>query len=500
MLNLTTFNIRSNSIEKVSHDLSFKLKDVKVLSFKLISNNHIAILSAAKVGAKVLPQVTIWDNRYGTLQSTIDIDMVTLSDKLNRSQGSLNGFYDASGYFLTISIASLTSSIVNTTHLLLPVTLEPITLKSVLGKLANKSEVTYPLVTLEYTEIPRISQSCMELNDLNRDMLSKLLKQKETVKFETVFKEWVCSNLEILSKQTKNSKGHQGKNWVDASAFSVSQSQIKAIAVACFATDSGLWPRNVIKYCLKNKLFYSKMLTYSLVESIISRNDAELLWIAIHNLLDISENEWSIIIRYILGLSTTLEFDKFSSKNVTDKMDESHPDDALSSGQDYICSLAFSSPKNHHLLARALSSLEANEMEKLLNWIRQIIIMKDERFMWWAWGGIGTSFSQEKLKILFNKRQMAIEALSLIIDSNLVLVSTSPSLLEIFQDIRLHINQECNFASHIQKRLFGMLKQFKKETPSFSEQNKSVGGRRWDRMVNDLHDNTGRYCVEVLKF
>jgi hypothetical protein len=500
MLNLTTFNIRSNSIDKVSHDLSLKLKDAKVLSFKLISNNHIAVLSVVKVGKKVMPQVTIWDNRYGTLQATIDIDMITLPDKFNRSQGSLNGFYDASGYFLTISLSSLSSSMVNTTHLLLPITLEPISLKSVIGKLANKSEVAYPLATLEYTEIPRFSKDCMDLNDLNKTMLSKLVIQNETEQFESAFGEWVNSNLEILSVQSKHSKNIHGKAWVDASAISVSQSQIKAIANACFDTESDLWPRNVIKYCLRNHIFYSQILEFSLIERIISKDDLELLWIAIHNLLDISEREWSIIIRYVLGLSSTLEFDKLFSKKAADKINNSLKEGSLSPGQDYICSLAFSSPKNNHLWSRALSSLEVNEMEKLLDWIGQIIIMKDERFMWWAWGEVGTDLPQKKLNSLFKRRNMAIEALSFLVDSNLVLVSTSPRLLEILTEIRLHINQECNFASYFQKRLFGMLKQFKKETPFPLEQNKSMGGRRWHRMVSDLYDNTGRYCVEVLKF
>jgi hypothetical protein len=386
---------------------------------------------------------------------------------------------------------------VNTTHLLLPVTLEPISLKSVIGKLAYKSEVAYPLATLEYAEVPRFSKNCMDLNDLNGAMLSKLLMQNETDQFESVFGEWINSNLAILSKENKHSNSNA---WVDASAISVSQSQIKAIADACFNAKSDIWPRNVIKYCLRNHIFYSKMLESSLIERIIRKNDLELLWIAIHNLLDISESEWSIIIRYILGLSSALEFDKLASKNATDKIDNSLTEGTLSPGQDYICSLAFSSPKNHHLWSRALSCLEVNEMEKLLNWISEIIVMKDERFMWWAWGGVGTDLPQKKLNRLFKRRNMAIEALSFLVDSNLVLVSTSPRILEILKEIRLHINQECNFASYFQKRIFGMLKQFKKETPHPVEQNKSMGGRRWHRMVNDLYDNTGRYCVEVLKF
>lgn len=495
---VSTFNIRSNSIDKVSHDLSFKLKESKPLCLKLISYNHVAVLCATKIGTKVVPQVLIWDNRYGTLQSVKDIDMITLPDKLNRSQGYLNGFYDASGYFLTVSLSHLSSSIVNTAHLLLPINLEPISLKSVLGKLANTCEASSPIATLQFDLLPSLSQASTELNILNQNMLTKLLEQKTSDKFEMVFKEWVCSNLDLFSKQTEVSKMDQEKNWVEKPAFVVSQNQLKEIATACYDDEVGLWPRSVIKYCLRNRLFYSSMIKSSLVKNIVGKADAELLWLAIHNLLDISENEWTFIVRYILGVENTVEFDQLASCNVNIEKQKSEAG-SLSCGQDYICALAFSAPRNHHLMVRALTSLDVTEMEKLLQWVFQIISMKDERFMWWIWGSIGTDLPQEKLDILFKRRKIAIDTLSLLVDSNVVLFSTSPKLLELLQEIRTHINRECNFASNFQMRIFGMLKQFKKETLAPIYQNKSAGGRRWKRMVQDLHDNTGSYCVEVLK-
>ena len=63
----------------------------------------------------------------------------------------------------------------------------------------------------------------------------------------------------------------------------------------------------------------------------------------------------------------------------------------------------------------------------------------------------------------------------------------------------MHVKRECEFASQFQNRIFGMLKQFRKEVDAPLGQKKSAGGRRWQKMLNQLHDNSGSYCVEVLK-
>ena len=385
--------------------MSSKLKGAKLLSFKLITNNHIAILSVVRSGGRAMAQVSVWDNRFGTLQSIVNIDMITLPEKFNRTQGFLNGFYDASGYFLTISLSCLGSSAVEISHLLLPVKVEPISLKSVLGKLTSKSQVSCQIAALHFknNETPFLSQNCIELNNLNADKLTLLLAQKSLDKFEDVFKKWVCSNLELLSKHKNISIP---VNLDNKHAFLVSQKQIKEIAAACLDNQMGMWPRSVIKYCLENHLFHSNIIDSGLVEKIIKNNDIELLWVAIHNLLDISENDWSRMIRYVLALKDTMELDALVSKTIENEVINAHLGVCLSHGQEYVCNLAFNAPRNYHLMIRALSHLEENEVEKLLNWICQIVQMKDERFMWWAWGAVGTNLSQTSLQNLFKRRQV----------------------------------------------------------------------------------------------
>ena len=387
----------------MAHDFSAKLDGAKFLSLKLIANNHLSILCAVTKTDKVIPQISIWDNRFGTLQSEIDIDTITLHDKLNRTQGLLNGFYDESGYFLTLSLSKLTSSTVNTMHLLFPMKIQKISVKSSLGKLAKSSQIANALAELKIDDPSSLSQDCLDLNALNGEYHACLTENVTKDKFEYYFRMWLESNTDFVSK-TKRKVSNQGASlhWTDRPAMSISQIQMKDIARACFENSVGLWPRNVIKYCLNNGMLFSAILDSSLIEKIISKDDIELLWIAAHKLLDISENDLSLILKYVLGISDTKELDMRISNDQSIEIGEAQ---GLSCGQEYICHLVLNAPRNNHLMIRALSILQVEEVEKLLIWIWQVVSMEDERFMWWIWDGIGSDKSREKLDGQFQQRK-----------------------------------------------------------------------------------------------
>ena len=386
-------------------------------------------------------------------------------------------------------------------------------LKSILGRLRQTD--VFP-VTSEGT--------AKEIEDFDRFHMDSLLKQTSVNAFEADFMKWIAARVRLTrSLDEKFPTREVNESWSSLPITQLSHSILIQLSAKCFDSPATFWPSNVVAYLIKTNMLYSNIVPEGVIKTVIQKKSYQLLALACKHLVDISESDWVSIMASVLELKETTALDraakgKWIASSISKKEDghEKAESIKMSVGQEYFLFQAFSSPRNDQFMVDALRKLDPTNVERLLSWLATILApdsSSDKANMWWMWGGENTKDSQQTVFDLELKKwnmvsylwignshsEKALDALALIVDAHMVSIIVSPPLVSLLKRIQTQIDQESDFFGFFHSRVYGLLKPFTNEKQKKRDQDRPGKGQRWRRMMNDIQDDTGSYCIEVLR-
>ncbi|KAI8851161.1 hypothetical protein BC829DRAFT_127863 [Chytridium lagenaria] len=531
-----------------------------------IESSYVAIVGPRYRGKYIEEVLTLWDIKYGTLQAerilnTKDPELAS-TDVLStiESKASNGRVFDirvttstALGPTLVVSISDIEEvqpiTFSSFTHLI-PYYSTEITLLSALGKMQgtafsvdniNDAELKISKDSKGLVSIANINgddephlwlSNLLDMEKFDRDTIMNLLNPtatKTAADFEAALLQW-------LVKKTSN----------DATSFAtlpfveIAQPVMQAFLLRILAKPSAFWPSQALRYLIRTGRATAHVdplnresASSNLIRAVLDRDDLETLAAVLEPGMvpDLSEMDLVSILKYVCATQADGEaksalqlqrrvvaMDKavkaMMPKPAKDPKSKSTVEEVVV-GRNWYFEKIFTMPKNDIHMSRAMKVLRVEDLEILVEWAKSLVV-KDEREtlyhlnkkaeveelqreerkpLWWLWPA-------ENAHALHY--DMALDVLTLIIDSNLSAVLLSASLQERFEGLAEVLNVDMKVMSLLERRLKESLVPF--NAPPKKQKKKVEGAdkedqhrQRWKRMVADVHDGVGKYSMEVFK-
>ncbi|KAJ3214382.1 hypothetical protein HDU67_001715 [Dinochytrium kinnereticum] len=297
----------------------------------------------------------------------------------------------------------------------------------------------------------------------------------------------------------------------------------------------------------------------NLIRSIIEKDDLETLAMALEPGLipDLSETDLVTVLRYVCATqedskSKVLDhlhrrivaMDRLAKSSIQAKLKRSKTKDGkklkkihekewmvvpgaeeVRLGRCWFFEKIFSMPRNDVHMSRAMKVLRVEDLEVIVVWAKALVMTdcREKRFrvgekrekeetavdngegdeetiegrkpLWWLW--------PEKKSKHAMRYDLALDVLSLIMDSNLSSVLLSPSLQERFEGLSEAVSVDLRMLSLLQRKLKESLVAFGSSEKAAETKASAKAGKekraRWKRMVAGVQDGVGKYALEVLK-
>ncbi|KAH9257173.1 hypothetical protein BASA83_004987 [Batrachochytrium salamandrivorans] len=549
------------------------------VSIAILSEHHIAILSQKGQ----LDTVSIWETKYGSLQTEANLNEVDTETSMRGTRVLSLAICDtpAIGKAMIALVSNSSSSIVSTTAYILPYHCAPVTLLSAIGRCSNAPEfkdhgrphLVTPLATIVATLPPttygKIGSKSNRSGDVRLDdwvsqvkskeassaqFLIKLADKKQTPTasiFHDVFSQWIAN-----TNESENLMDVSGRLAMLPSG-GLSHAAVTIIANRCFEDPSKFWPRTVVEQLIVSGALTSQSVGgEGLIPALILKLDYDLIDQALRRVCDISEIEYVHLLRNICATDPATsskrlaameafmkrrKANKKRSKTGTDQdtvtsdpsmeVTTTTPNArsnatplAITKGQRYFFKGVFLAARNDLRMVKALRSLGVQELEVLVVFLSQILcpefsadldVESDQFPLWWLW----TDDSKKEQKA-YDQWLMAVDALALLIDSNLSTLILSTEISPQIEHLQSIVKRDLRLLQLYESRLRGPLTGLSQERSSHEhsssmlpdnnpmntltdEQNikgsERIHGARWKRLLDHVQSGTGDYSVEVLK-
>ncbi|KAH6567569.1 hypothetical protein BASA62_006040 [Batrachochytrium salamandrivorans] len=458
----------------------------------------------------------------------------------------------AIGKAMIALVSNSSSSIVSTTAYILPYHCAPVTLLSAIGRCSNAPEfkdhgrphLITPLATIVATLPPttygKIGSKSNKSGDVRLDdwvsqvkskeassaqFLIKLADKKQTPTasiFHDVFSQWIANTNEF-----ENLMDVSGRLAMLPSG-GLSHAAVTIIANRCFEDPSKFWPRTVVEQLIVSGALTSQSVGgEGLIPALILKLDYDLIDQALRRVCDISEIEYVHLLRNICATDPATSSKRLAAMEAfmkRRKANKKRSKTAITKGQRYFFKGVFLAARNDLRMVKALRSLGVQELEVLVVFLSQILcpefsadldVESDQFPLWWLW----TDDSKKEQKA-YDQWLMAVDALALLIDSNLSTLILSTEISPQIEHLQSIVKRDLRLLQLYESRLRGPLTGLSQERSSHEhsssmlpdnnsmntltdEQNikgsERIHGARWKRLLDHVQSGTGDYSVEVLK-
>ncbi|KAH6588339.1 hypothetical protein BASA61_005982 [Batrachochytrium salamandrivorans] len=518
------------------------------VSIAILSEHHIAILSQKGQ----LDTVSIWETKYGSLQTEANLNEVDTETSMRGTRVLSLAICDtpAIGKAMIALVSNSSSSIIMVAHTLVTplativATLPPTTY----GKIGSKSNRSGDVRLDDWVSQVKSKEAS------SAQFLIKLADKKQTPTasiFHDVFSQWIAN-----TNESENLMDVSGRLAMLPSG-GLSHAAVTIIANRCFEDPSKFWPRTVVEQLIVSGALTSQSVGgEGLIPALILKLDYDLIDQALRRVCDISEIEYVHLLRNICATDPATsskrlaameafmkrrKANKKRSKTGTDQdtvtsdpsmeVTTTTPNArsnatplAITKGQRYFFKGVFLAARNDLRMVKALRSLGVQELEVLVVFLSQILcpefsadldVESDQFPLWWLW----TDDSKKEQKA-YDQWLMAVDALALLIDSNLSTLILSTEISPQIEHLQSIVKRDLRLLQLYESRLRGPLTGLSQERSSHEhsssmlpdnnpmntltdEQNikgsERIHGARWKRLLDHVQSGTGDYSVEVLK-